>query len=242
MYLNIIGNRFVCIKFWLKLIITAVFMSDTTALASDWLLQPIDQEELSDCKDALRNNLTHTNQIGASADLSGISKSDFNLDEAGLELLNEPSSTTSNNELLFHAIEEGNAPLVELIVGAPKTNPNEKNKQKNTPLILAVKLGNEEVVRALLNSNKKIQVNKINNDGYSAIMWAARLGHRKIIELLLEETKILLFTPTADKSAYHLYFDFFTSLPKSSKTIEQLSMLNRLHSLHYSRLRNGQGI
>ncbi len=248
MYLNLIGNRFICVKFWTKLIITAVFISNTTAVASNWLLQTIDQDELSDCKDALRNNLTHTNQNDASADLSDVSREDLNPEGTGpelnkyLELLNESYSITSGNELLFYAIEEENVRLVKLVVGAPKTNPNEKDEQKNTPLILAAKSGNEEVVRALLNSNKKIKVNKVDNNGYSAIMWAASLGHRKIIELLLEETTILLFTQTANESAYYLYFNFFNSLPKSSKTIEQLSMLKRLNRLHYSQLRNGQGI
>ncbi|XP_048246507.1 kinase D-interacting substrate of 220 kDa B-like [Haliotis rufescens] len=64
------------------------------------------------------------------------------------------------------------------------SNADEGDSLINTPLIVACKDGELKRVRDILNQNSE-DINKRGEDGLTAVVWAARKGHREVVELLV---------------------------------------------------------
>jgi ankyrin repeat protein len=63
---------------------------------------------------------------------------------------------------------------------------NEKDKHGNTPLMIAVQEGREDIVSLLLEFNEFCFINEKNKEGHTALMFACALGHKDIVDLLLK--------------------------------------------------------
>jgi ankyrin repeat protein len=61
---------------------------------------------------------------------------------------------------------------------------NNKNNRGNTPLIMAVRGANKDVVELLLNAGAKVDIQ--NSDGKTALITAAEMGFGYIVKLLLD--------------------------------------------------------
>ena len=96
---------------------------------------------------------------------------------------------------LFFAMEAGNVELVELIINSDKYEQiRKKDKDGNTSLHHACYYGNIGVVRlfidkSIANNTLSQDINEINNDGCTVLMYAVLGGHVDICKLILEIDK-----------------------------------------------------
>lgn len=92
-------------------------------------------------------------------------------------------SRTELQRHLLHAAEAGNAgKVMELLEdGVPVDS---RNRQNDTPLLLALRKGHKKVVHLLL--QRRASVNARNNEGYTALIYAAEQGDSEVVESLLE--------------------------------------------------------
>lgn len=88
-----------------------------------------------------------------------------------------------NADYLFRASAQKN-PMGVLAMLKGGVDPNVKNKQGNTPLIISASLGDVPSVQSLM--AYRADVNAANNDGNTALIYAARYNHPEIIRELLK--------------------------------------------------------
>ena len=90
------------------------------------------------------------------------------------------------NGQLFTAVEKNELPLLKnlLKLGA-QVNAKDINGYGQTPLMLASKLGNLEILYELIDHGANIDDTNI--DGYSAMIIAAENGQMKIVEQLIKK-------------------------------------------------------
>lgn len=88
-----------------------------------------------------------------------------------------------NTDYLFRASAQKN-PMGVLAMLKGGVDPNVKNKQGNTPLIISASLGDVPSVQSLM--AYRADVNAANNDGNTALIYAARYNHPEIIRELLK--------------------------------------------------------
>ncbi len=87
-----------------------------------------------------------------------------------------------NSDNLFRWVTKRNLiGILAMLKGG--VNPNVKNEQGNTPLIIAASIGDVESVRNLL--AYRADPNAANNDGNTALIYAARYNHPQIIYELM---------------------------------------------------------
>jgi len=79
---------------------------------------------------------------------------------------------------------EGHTDVVEELLKAPRIQPNYKDKDGNTALILAAQRGHADTVEALIRA--KVNLNVDNKDGMTALILAAQNGFARCVQLLVK--------------------------------------------------------
>lgn len=97
--------------------------------------------------------------------------------------INRVAGTGDN--ALHAACEQGHAEIVELLLKAG-ADPNFRNKNFHTPLILACKAGNLKSVELLADKLGDQVRSNIDVSGCSALLYAANAGHKNIVQYLLK--------------------------------------------------------
>lgn len=155
-----------------------------------------------------------------------------NIDSStGIELTNNSYKLilTPFEKMLFESILEGDITLFNTLIKSEDVDINKKNVLRTTPLILATEFGNFEMVEALLKSNRKVQLNKIDEDGNTAIMRAAALGHIKIVDILLKQKTIdVLIRNSQGDRLYDIYSTWFKSLEQEDRAVEILKIYRKI--------------
>jgi ankyrin repeat protein len=88
---------------------------------------------------------------------------------------------------LCFAVERNNVAAVAALVRAGSADPNlPVMVTKSTPLMLAARSNHAEIVTLLLeDSVVLVKLNQVNNNGETAVFWAASYGHVEIVTQLL---------------------------------------------------------
>ncbi|XP_076331369.1 death-associated protein kinase 1-like isoform X2 [Tachypleus tridentatus] len=86
---------------------------------------------------------------------------------------------------LFSAIEEGNLTGLKELFAQSNIDPNQGNRQAETPIHLAAGLGKLQIVKFLHYCGANINLLDVN--GNSAIYWAVRQNHAEVISYLSEK-------------------------------------------------------
>ena len=94
------------------------------------------------------------------------------------------AAKTPETEALLRAASAGNADTVRTLLASPSVDVNGVDDQGNTALILAARLGHDDVVRSLLTA--RADVNITNNEGKTALMLAAAGGHDETVAALMQ--------------------------------------------------------
>jgi ankyrin repeat protein len=90
------------------------------------------------------------------------------------------------SESLYLAAGDGDKDIVELLLQRPDTEPNAHyGKRYTTPLHEAISGGHLKVVEALL-LHSQVDVNSVDNNGWSALMHATNRGYSNIVNALLQ--------------------------------------------------------
>jgi hypothetical protein len=97
--------------------------------------------------------------------------------------VNAPTNIAGNTRLI-NAVSKNDLVKVQELIAA-RADVNKSNKDGNTPLSIASKNGNKEVVKALL-TTPTIDVNKADYDGYTPLLLAGFGSHIVIVKDLLE--------------------------------------------------------
>ena len=83
--------------------------------------------------------------------------------------------------------------MLDLLEDIPGIDYNIPDNEGNTPLHFAAQAGHVEIVSFLLNKVRTIQVDPINQQGFTPLMKAALQGRIKCSKLLLFSGKDLFF-------------------------------------------------
>ena len=92
------------------------------------------------------------------------------------------ATRSPETDALLRAASAGNADTVRTLLASPNVDVNGIDEHGNTPLILAARLGHDEVVTALLIA--KADVKTKNDEGKTAIMLASESGHDETVKAL----------------------------------------------------------
>ncbi len=93
-----------------------------------------------------------------------------------------PSDTIKNN--IFTAIRSIDYTSINILL-SDGTAVDTVDRQGNTPLMIAAKIGNPRIVDIILSHNPDL--NKTNNKGATALMIATESGQRHIVEKLIKQ-------------------------------------------------------
>jgi len=110
---------------------------------------------------------------------------------------------TEDEELLFKLVEEGKNPEVMELVDGGKVRINCLDKSGMNPLDHASYKGNEQLVEYLIERGGEVN-NRHNDQGYTALMFAALTGKSSICQLLMNADARSDLTNTIGKSASEL--------------------------------------
>lgn len=102
-----------------------------------------------------------------------------------LKFLLEHGAKPHGRELANAAFASGQLQALEMVTALLQAGvpPNTRNEHSNA-LIRATYRENQELVRLLL-SQRDIQLDEVDVDGYTALMWAVKQGSSEIVEMLL---------------------------------------------------------
>ena len=87
---------------------------------------------------------------------------------------------------LFKAARDGDEAKVRRLLEDDDTDVHEKDEDRLTPLLIAVKRGHKEVVRLLLDHDADT-INASDEDGNTALHLATRTRHKELVRLLLRQ-------------------------------------------------------
>jgi uncharacterized protein len=94
------------------------------------------------------------------------------------------ATRTPETDALLRAAAVGNADSVKTLLASPNVDVNGVDDTGNTPLIIAARLGHDDVVQALLIA--KADASKKNSEGKTALMLASEGGHEESVALLTQ--------------------------------------------------------
>lgn len=95
-----------------------------------------------------------------------------------IDLQDSDGDTALNNSVLFNQL-----PIAKELI-ARGANPNISNKKDWFPLTRAANVGNNEMIRAIL-SSEKVKIDIAGDDTMTALHWATHSGHVKTVEILI---------------------------------------------------------
>lgn len=102
-----------------------------------------------------------------------------------LPAMRTPSPTNiDDKKMLARATGHCNLEEVKRLVIDKRVNPNYFDNQGFTPLIVAAAKANAEIIKILLNAGAIVDAQS--KDGWSALMTAAYLNRKPVVELLLK--------------------------------------------------------
>jgi ankyrin repeat protein len=93
----------------------------------------------------------------------------------------------TNKKKFLEAVEEGDLDKIKKIFNKPGFNVNVKDKDGNTPLIIASREGHTDIVKVLLDKGADIDVVDKSSIGTTALIIALKGSHTDIAELLVEK-------------------------------------------------------
>ena len=93
-------------------------------------------------------------------------------------------SRSQETEALLRAASAGNADTVRTLLASPNVDVNGVDDQGNTALILAARLGHNEVVSMLLLAKADVKVK--NKEGKTALVLASEGGHDQTVAALTQ--------------------------------------------------------
>jgi uncharacterized protein len=94
------------------------------------------------------------------------------------------ATRSPETDALLRAASAGNADTVRTLLASPNVDVNGIDEHGNTPLILAARLGHDEVVTALLIA--KADVKQKNDEGKTALILASESGHDETVRALTQ--------------------------------------------------------
>ena len=80
----------------------------------------------------------------------------------------------------------------QLLINQPKCNNDLKSDGGVTPLMAAVKIANQFMVNQLVNCKKCVDVSMTDNDGRTALHWAAMVNNYEALKELMKQTPVYL--------------------------------------------------
>ena len=100
--------------------------------------------------------------------------------------INTPIDKQSMDTLLILACKKRSLNLVKTVVGYNGTDVNKRNKNLDSPLMIACRNGDIQIVQSLLNSREFIRVGDKNKDGDTALLIACKTGNMFVPEILIK--------------------------------------------------------
>ncbi len=90
------------------------------------------------------------------------------------------------------AAQEGHLEMVKMLLARDDVDVNETDPERRyrTPLMEAARNGHSEVVRAILESERMDSLNKVCENGASALFWTVWGGHSGVVRILLAQPGI----------------------------------------------------
>lgn len=111
------------------------------------------------------------------------------------EFPNSASCTSSTGEsALLLAVQRCNMAMIKLLSAHPLTNINQADESSNTPLVAAIRSGDDETALLIL-QRPDIDLNKCTQQGLTSLHLALTLGRKKVVERMIANPEINLSLP-----------------------------------------------
>ena len=109
--------------------------------------------------------------------------------DSSLAAVNEQNGSTGETALMI-SVENANDEVLKLLLNKKNIDVNIKDSENVTPLIKATMRNNIKAIQELVtNSHLLCDVNAIDDHGETALIWAAKTGNNKAVELLFNYGK-----------------------------------------------------
>ncbi|KAK0472466.1 hypothetical protein IW261DRAFT_1570822 [Armillaria novae-zelandiae] len=109
-----------------------------------------------------------------------------------MEVFMNRGADPRNDLPLGLAAQEGHLDMVKMLLARDDVDVNQTDPERRyrTPLMEAARNGHPEVVRAILKSERMDSLNKVCENGASALFWAVWGGHSGVVRILLAQPDI----------------------------------------------------
>lgn len=134
--------------------------------------------------------------------------------------INAVETFTGSNALML-ASENGHFLNIRTLLNHSEIDPNLKNKMDLNALMIAMKLGNDLVVKEFLSPNVKINLEDCNRDGKTVLLMAAEKRHLNIVKLLIDSGADIYKVCNEEKNTLH-YITRFDHVNKNSAKIVEI--------------------
>jgi len=104
--------------------------------------------------------------------------------------INIPNGEAEYKTALMLAVDANNINIVQKLLASPYTDATLYNVNGDTALMLAAEKGYDDIVNALLDSKKEVDINHKNTNFKTALMLAAEKGYVNIVQKLLQSPGI----------------------------------------------------
>ena len=104
--------------------------------------------------------------------------------------INRPNGKDEYKTALMLAVDANNINIVQKLLASPYTDATLYNANGDTALMLAAEKGYDDIVNALLESDKEVDINHRNVQSKTALMLAAEKGYVNIVQKLLQSPGI----------------------------------------------------
>lgn len=131
----------------------------------------------------------------------------------------DPNHFFGTNTFLTYACSQGKVELVEHLLKCPNIDVNlYETSNGNTPLMLALKSLNFDLVKLLIN-HPETNINQKNYRGYSPLMVSVKYENEELINILINDKRF-------DPEESLLNYSFFISTGNASKKLVSLGSLD----------------